>query len=86
MSNFKKNESQNTGNYRLSRQQTGIRREILSYYKTETDVINALKNIQNELNWEYYCEKEVFYIDTHSDENHNLFNSSPTWIRITVKL
>ena len=76
--------SKNTGNYRLCKHQVGIGGTIttIKEYKDEIDVLNALKEISKDKNWEYYCEREVIYQDTQLDKNKNPIDSTRTWIKL----
>lgn len=78
--------SENTGNYRLCRHQRGVGGtiETLSMQNSEAEVLNAFCDVKKEDKWDYYCEQEVIYKDTQLDENRNLIDSAPTWIRMSV--
>ena len=74
--------SKDTGKYRICREKKGVFGKPLSEYSDKTDVLKALSEIQKEVEWNYYCEKEIVYQGTLFDEHHNPIDSSPTWIRI----
>jgi hypothetical protein len=75
---------ENTGNFRVCRQQIGIGGsvELLFEFKDKNDAIKKMREINNEATWNYYCEEEVIYKGTQFDANNNPINSIPTWVRI----
>lgn len=77
-------QSENTGNYRLCRQQIGIGGTItvLSIFENEEKCKGSYNNANKETDWEYYCEQEVIYTGTQFDANGNPVDSSPAWIRL----
>ncbi len=74
----------NTGNYRISRQIIGKSgtREILFSFDNRKSMLIQFHEINKEYYWEYYCEEEVIFKETHRDENGNLIDSAPTWRRM----
>ncbi len=76
----------NTERYRICREKKGFQfgKPISSeIFKNKSEVIKAKCKIQKEdMEWEYYCEEEVIYEKSHSDEKGRQFDSAPTWLRI----
>lgn len=74
----------NTGNFRIGRQIVGKpgTRTILYTFDSSENMLIQFNALEKEFGWDYYCEEEVIFKETHRDENGNLIDSAPTWRRM----
>ena len=74
----------NTGNYRLSREKKRYDfGKPISSFSCASEATVAKNKIQKEdPEGEYFCEEEVIFEKTHSDNDENQYDSEPTWRRL----
>ena len=75
----------NTGNYQVCRNQTGIAKSIEILITGNKEAIDKFWNeLVQEANFNYYKTEEVFYSGTQKDANGNIVRILPIIYRIAI--